>query len=286
VRRRPIATPFEISFDGATLRGEADGFGIPVVFLHAGVADRRMWDAQMLSVAEAGYHVISYDRRGHGETETPDEPFSHLIDLEAVLDQLDIHAAIFIGCSLGGGLALDFAIENPGRTIGLVLIGTSVTGWESDDEQPEEVEELEEALEYARERGDLELVNRMEAHMWLDGPTSESGRVEGPARELFFAMNDIVLHHPPLTEEEEREPAIDSLSTVTAPVLLICGELDMPYIIERHEVLSELFDSAFAVMLEDTAHLPGLERPDLVDPLLIEFLDTVTGVAPPELPED
>ena len=59
---------FEIRFDNAILRGEADGFGIPVVFLHAGIADRRMWAGQMKLLAAEGYHVVSYDRRGHGET--------------------------------------------------------------------------------------------------------------------------------------------------------------------------------------------------------------------------
>jgi pimeloyl-ACP methyl ester carboxylesterase len=267
---------FEIRFDGATLVGEAGGFGMPVVFLHAGVADRRLWANQMEALAAEGYHVIAYDRRGHGETTSPDEPFNHLVDLEAVLDQLGIHAAVFVGSSMGGGLAIDFAIENPGRTVGLVLVGTSVTGW-PEPEIPEEAELLEDALAYAEERGNLDTVNKIEAHMWLDGPLSENGRVQGEARELFLAMNGTALHHPRLTKEEERDPAVDSLSLVTAPVLLVVGELDYPHVVERHEHLSEDFENAFAVVLEDTAHLPSLERPDLFNPLLLEFLDAVAG---------
>ncbi|WP_421759417.1 alpha/beta fold hydrolase [Devosia sp.] len=273
-----MSAPFEIPFDGAVLRGEADGFGIPVVFLHAGVADRRMWSEQMRALAEEGYHVISYDRRGFGETETGDVPFSHLVDLEAVLDRLSIHAAVLVGCSMGGALAIDFAIENPGRTIGLVLIGTAISGGDS-AEIPEEVAELEDALDYASERGNLETVNRIEAHLWLDGPLSESGRVQGPARELFLKMNAIALHHPDLTQEEEPDDADLSLSTIAAPSLLVVGELDFPDIIARHEDLSEELENAFAVILEDTAHLPSLERPDLFNPLLLEFLEAVTGQA-------
>jgi pimeloyl-ACP methyl ester carboxylesterase len=273
-----MSAPFEIPFDGAVLRGEADGFGIPVVFLHAGVTDRRMWSEQMRALAEEGYHVISYDRRGFGETETGDVPFSHLVDLEAVLDRLSIHAAVLVGCSMGGALAIDFAIENPGRTIGLVLIGTAISGGDS-AEIPEEVAELEDALDYASERGNLETVNRIEAHLWLDGPLSESGRVQGPARELFLKMNAIALHHPDLTQEEEPDDADLSLATITAPTLLVVGELDFPDIIARHEDLSEELENAFAVILEDTAHLPSLERPDLFNPLLLEFLEAVTGQA-------
>lgn len=271
-----MPTPFEIRFDGATLRGEADGFGIPVVFLHAGVADRRMWAAQMEELAAEGYHVISYDRRGFGETETPDEPFSHLVDLEAVLDQLGIHAAVLVGCSRGGGLAIDFAIENPGRTIGLVLVGTSITG-EEGSEQPEEIAAIEDALQYAEERGNLELVNKIEAHLWLDGPLSKSGRVEGEARELFLDMNRIALNHPKLTQEEKPDPAGDTLPAIGAPVLLVVGDLDYPDIVERHDELSEELPNAFAVVLEGTAHLPNLERPDLFNPLLLEFLEALSG---------
>ena len=269
-------SPFEIVFDGATLRGEADGFGIPVVFLHSGATDRRMWAGQMQELASEGYHVIAYDRRGHGETETADVPFSHLDDLEAVLDRLSIHAAIFVGSSMGGGLAIDFALDHPERTIGLVLIGTAVTGAD-DTELPEEAADLEDALDYARERGNIETINRIEAHLWLDGPLSASGRVQGPVRELFLSMNRRILNHAPLTQEDERDDATISLGTIIAPTLLVVGELDFPDIVARHEDLSEELETSFAVVLEDTAHFPSLERPDLFNPLLLEFLDAVSG---------
>ncbi len=271
-----MSSPFEIEFDGAIIRGEAAGFGLPVVFLHAGVADRRMWAEQLRGLADEGYHVIAYDRRGYGETETPDVPFNHLVDLEAVLDRLSIHAAILVGSSLGGGLAIDFALEHPERTIGLVLVGTAITGAEP-AEIPEEAADLEDALDYAMERGNFDTVNRIEAHLWLDGPLSQSGRVEGEPRDLFLRMNSVHLHHPELTEEEVPDDAVDHVGGITAPTLLVVGELDMPDIVARHEDLSEELENAFAIVLEDTAHLPSLERPDLFNPILLEFLEAVTG---------
>jgi pimeloyl-ACP methyl ester carboxylesterase len=117
-----VADPFDLEIDGAVLAGLEVGEGLPVVFLHAGVCDKRMWLSQMEAAAEAGWHAIAYDRRGYGETESADEPFSHLDDLEALLDAFDIHAAVLVGCSMGGGLALDFALRHPGRTIGLVPV--------------------------------------------------------------------------------------------------------------------------------------------------------------------
>ncbi|HTJ57093.1 MAG TPA: alpha/beta hydrolase [Devosiaceae bacterium] len=267
---------FEIRFDNATLIGEAAGFGLPVVFLHTGVTDRRMWAEQMKVVADAGYYVISYDRRGFGESEAPDEPFSHLADLEAVLDQLGLHAVVLVGNSMGGELAINFAIEHPERTIGLVLVGTAISG-SPDAELPEEAEVVLDARAYAEEKRQWASVNRIDAHLWLDGPTSQSGRVDGPPRELFLEMNRQRLEKPKLTQEEEPEDAIDHVGAITAPVLLVVGDLDFPHILERHEDLSEEMETAFSVTLEGTAHLPSLERPDLFDPLLLEFLEAVSG---------
>lgn len=266
---------FTIDIDGATLTGVEMGDGLPVVFLHAGVCDNRMWHHQMRLAADNGWHAIAYDRRGYGDAESPDEPFSHLDDLEAVLDAFDIHAAIFVGCSMGGGLALDFALKNPGRVIGLVLIGTSVTGapWSATAEESA----IEMAEEDAWERGDLDLLNKVQAHEWLDGPRAQSGRVGGAARELFLDMNAKALAKPELTQEEPRPDAWSRVDAVTTPTMLIVGEEDFSALIDRHEHLSETMPNSFAAVLEGVAHIPTIERPDLINRMLEEFLDALAG---------
>lgn len=271
-----MTTPFEIEFDGATIRGESDGFGLPVVFLHAGVADRRMWDEQMRELAANGYHVVAYDRRGYGETESQDVAFNHVVDLEAVLDRLGLNVAVLVGNSLGGGIALDFALEYPQRVAGLVLIGSAVSGFQG-EEYPDDIAALEDTLEYALKRGNIEQANRIEAHMWLDGPQMDEGRVEGPARELFLEMNRKRREHEAFTHEELPEPAVDNLHTVSVPTLLVAGDLDYPDILEAHDLLEDEIEDSFAVTIEGTAHLPSLERPEEFNPILIEFLEAISG---------
>ncbi|KKC34700.1 alpha/beta fold hydrolase [Devosia psychrophila] len=270
-----VGTPFTVQVGGARLAGLKLGEGLPVVFLHAGVCDKRMWQAQMSMVAEEGWQAVAYDRRGYGETTSPDEAFSHIDDLKAVLNALDIHAAVFVGCSMGGGLAVDFALRNPGRVIGLVLIGTSVTGspWTSNEAESQ----LEAAEEDAYERGDLDMINRVQAHLWLDGPRTMGGRVTGAARELFLDMNAIALAKPELTLEEKRDSAWDRMGEIGAPTLLMVGDEDFSALIDRHEYLSEEMPNAFAAVLEGAAHIPSVERPDLVNTMLIEFLDAIEG---------
>lgn len=269
------AEPFSIDIGGATLAGLEQGDGLPVVFLHAGVCDKRMWLDQMQAVDDAGWHAIAYDRRGYGETISPDEPFSHLEDLEALLEALDIHAALLVGCSMGGGLAVDFALAHPGRVIGLVLIGTSITGapWSATAEE----RAIEMAEEDAWERGDLDLLNKVQAHEWLDGPRTSSGRVGGAARTLFLDMNALALNKPQLTQEEARPDAWNRMEEVNAPTLLVVGDEDFTALVDRHETLSETMPNAFAVVLEGAAHIPSIEKPDLVNSLLLQFLDAFDG---------
>lgn len=269
------AEPFTLEIGGATLSGLEQGEGLPVVFLHAGVCDKRMWLDQMNAVATSGWHAIAYDRRGYGETNSEDEPFSHLEDLEALLDEMDIHAAILVGCSMGGGLAVDFALAHPGRVIGLVLVGTSISGapWSATAEE----RAIEMAEEDAWERGDIDLLNRVQAHEWLDGPRSQSGRVGGAVRELFFEMNAAALNKPQLTQEEPSPDAWGRIEAVSAPTLLIVGDEDFTALVDRHETLSETMPNAFGVVLEGAAHIPTIEKPDLVNSVLLQFLDAFTG---------
>lgn len=269
------AESFELELGGATLAGVEQGDGLAVVFLHAGVCDKRMWMSQMQAVADAGWHAVAYDRRGYGESESIDEPFSHLDDLETVLDALDIHAAVFVGCSMGGGLAADFALRHPGRVIGLVLIGTSITGapWSATAEE----RAIEMAEEDAFERGDREMLNRVQAHEWLDGPRARSGRVGGAARELFLDMNGLALAKPALGQEEGSPDAWSRMESLGAPTLLMVGDEDFSALIDRHETLSETMPNAFAAVIEGTAHIPSIERPDLVNSLLLQFLDALEG---------
>ena len=277
-------TPFIVEVGGARLAGLVAGEGLPVVFLHAGVCDKRMWREQMAMVAEEGWQAIAYDRRGYGESESPDVAFSHLDDLAAVLKARDIHAAVFVGCSLGGGLALDFALRHPGRVIGLVLIGTSVTGapWSATEAESQ----IEAAEEDAYERGDLDMLNRVQAHEWLDGPRAQSGRVSGPVRALFMDMNATALAKPALTKEERPADAWRRVDEVGAPTLLMVGDEDFTALIDRHEHLSEEMPNAFAAVLEGAAHIPSIERPDLVNSLLLEFLDAIEGGGDDESDDD
>src|SRR5215213_3091274 len=102
----------EVEVPGATLAGDRwKGSGPTVVLLHAGVCDRRSWREVGPLLAAAGHDVVAYDRRGFGEVPPASGAFRHVDDLLAVLDAVSPDGPVGLaGSSMGGGVALDFAL--------------------------------------------------------------------------------------------------------------------------------------------------------------------------------
>jgi pimeloyl-ACP methyl ester carboxylesterase len=253
--------------DGRWLAGERlAGPGPTIVLLHAGVADRRAWSDVAAELNAAGADVISYDRRGFGETPAAGTP-DHRADLGAVLSTEAEGPAWLVGNSQGGRIALDLALVDPDRVAGLVLIAPAVSG--APDPAPDELDaatrRLDVAIEAAEAAGDLGAVNRLEAHLWLDGPAGPEGRVGGRARELVLSMNAIALatEWPAEAGIGIEEPATwERLGEIEAPATVACGELDLPFFIDQCRTLAARLPNAGPMVeLAGVAHLPGLEAP-------------------------
>lgn len=262
---------FKINIGNAQVAGERSGKGSALVFLHAGVTDRRMWREQIAGLSD-DFLCLAYDRRGFGETLSPDESFSQVNDLKEMLDQLNISKTALIGCSQGGRIAIDFTLDYPQQVTALVLIAPAVSGAPAPETFSSEIETLLDALEEAEESEDMEQVNNIEANLWLDGPTSPNGRVSGPARELFLDMNRIALNSPDLEKEIEPPSAYDRLEGLSLPTLVISGDLDFPYIKERCQYIIDNAPNAKGQEISGTAHLPNLEKPETVTELIKKFL--------------
>jgi pimeloyl-ACP methyl ester carboxylesterase len=254
----------------AALAVEAAGEGDPVVFLHAAVCDRRMWRAQLGGIGD-GLRAVAYDRRGFGETQSGTEPFSQVADLMAVIDAAASGApAILVGCSQGGRIAIDAALRHPARVRALVLIAPSILG-APEPEHPPAVAALMERLAAAERAGDLDEVNRIEAHLWLDGPLSPEGRVAGEVRRLFLEMNGLALRAPPAGAELDAAPAHARLGEIGVPALVMQGSLDFPHIVARSRRMASALPRGTLAEIGGTAHLPSLERPEEVTRAVAAF---------------
>jgi pimeloyl-ACP methyl ester carboxylesterase len=263
----------EISVGGSVLAGDRwRGGGTGVVLLHAGVCDRRCWREVGERLGAAGLDVVAYDRRGFGEVPPSSEGFRHVDDLLAVLDAVSPDApAWLVGSSMGGGVALDAALEAPDRVAGLVLLAPTVSGDPELDEDAyvAATNGLAAAIDTAWTAGEQEECNRLEVRLWLDGPAGPEGRVGGPARELALDMNRIVIAN----EESGADgtsglDAASRLREIGVPALVACGELDVSFKLQRSAELAEALPNATYRSLPGRAHLPYLEAPDEIAELI------------------
>ncbi|MBS4046069.1 MAG: alpha/beta hydrolase [Alphaproteobacteria bacterium] len=269
-----MRTDRKIASGCATLAAEVTGNGQPVIFLHAAVCDSRMWRAQLEAVA-ANHLAIAYDRRGFGQTVAEKEDHSAVGDLLTVIDTVAKGMPpILVACSQGGRVALDAALLHPARIRGLVLISPSVSG-APDPVLPPEIQTLVATQKAAEAAGDLDRVNAIKAHLWLDGPLQPEGRVAAAARELFLDMNGIALRAPPAGANVDAVTALPRLGEIAAPALVICGDADFPHIHARSRDMAAALPNASFQSLPGAAHLPSLECPAEITRLLLDFLSRV-----------
>jgi pimeloyl-ACP methyl ester carboxylesterase len=252
-----------------------DPAGPPVLLLHAGVNDRRSW-APVVSVLGPLFRTVAYDRRGYGLTEyTPGaSDRSDVGDAVAVLDALEVTRAAVVGASMGGRLAIDLALAHPERVSALVLIGAGVRGMPDLVPMPPALQALSDAIDAAEEAGDLDEVNRLEAHVWLDGWSAPEGRVGGDTRALFLEMNGIELSSPDPGPDADRPSAWERLDTITVPTTVIVGDLDLPDVVAAADAIADRVPGAEVHHIAGTAHLPHLEAEPTCLQLVVEALSS------------
>ncbi|THJ66932.1 alpha/beta hydrolase [Arthrobacter echini] len=248
--------------------------GPVIVFLHAGVADRRSWTLVADTLRGESLDLLAYDRRGYGDTPAaaPSSSFTHVDDLIHILDDLDLQKVLLVGNSMGGAVAIDTALLHPDRVSGLVLLGAGVSGmtdddtafdWEPDDASAPLLARADDAEATADDR------IRALAHLWLDGPEAPEGRVSGSARDLFVEMNRRILAvGAPDSAGDAGVDAWTRLDEVSVPVLCTWGELDLPCDIPFYEETARRIGQEPGRVLPAVAHLPGLEQPALIAELV------------------
>jgi pimeloyl-ACP methyl ester carboxylesterase len=254
------------------LHYELAGQGPPVVLLHEGIADSRMWEPQWRSFP-AQHRVVRYDMRGFGESPAPSGSFSHARDLVDLLDGLALGPAALVGVSMGGAVALDVAIGRPDLVSALVLVGSGLRGHEFSAESEAGWAEEEAALE----RGDLDAAVETNLRMWVDGPHRSREDVDPDVRRRVGEMQRRAFELWESGDREARpEPLVPDWQTrldeIGVPTLIVVGELDRP---EMHEIADRIeaaIPNTRRALIEGTAHVPSMERPEEFDELVLGFL--------------
>lgn len=259
---------------GGRLYYEVAGAGQPLVLLHADVADCRMWDEQFAAFKRQ-YRVVRLDKRGFGKTTTTATTFSYRQDVLDLLTHLGIERTAILGLSNGGGQALDFTLDHPERVDALIVVAGGVGGFDFDSGAATEAErQLYEEYEAVEQRHDTAGLIEIGIRMFGDGPGQPEGRMAASAREKLCEMmtNNDRLHPEELKPEPLKPPAIERLSDIRVPTLVILGGLDESVTNAMMNLLAERVAGAEKVVFPDTAHMVNMEQPERFNAVVLEFL--------------
>lgn len=251
---------------------------LPIVLLHAGVADRRMWQP-LWEPLTSRRDVVRVDLRGFGDSsDRPAGPMSPLRDVLDVLTDLDIDRAHLVGASYGAGVAVEVALTDPGRVASLLLVAP---GGALIPAMTDGLRAFAVAENAALEAGDLDAAVEANLATWVDGPGQPADRVDAGVRALVGRMQrrafELTADWDDVEEDELDPPALERLGEVDVPTLVLSGALDVDAIDDAATAVLAGVTGARQVVWPDVAHLPSLERPDAFRALVGEWVAEVEG---------
>lgn len=250
---------------------EASGSGPPLVLVHAGICDARMWD-EVAGLLAPEHRVLRYDMRGYGRSGPAVGTYSPRADLLSVLDAEGIERAAVCGVSFGGAVAIETAVVSPERVSALAVVCSAVD-WSA--VPPELAERIEEA-DAAGEAGDIDRAVELELRIWVDGDGRREP-VDTGLRERVREMNrrawELAAQSNGEADWSDEPPAEQRLDEIAVPTLVVAGEWDVAFMrASCRDIARRVRGAQFATMSR-AAHLPPLERPAEFASILHEFLD-------------
>ncbi len=229
---------------------DSGGSQPPLLLLHEGVGDARMWDP-IWDELTASFRAIRYEVRGFGRSPEPSEKFTLLADAQSVLDQLGVGSCHVAGCSMGGLTALEFALAQPDRVRALVLLAPGIGGYPY-PEQPE----LEAQYEALAAAGDQDGLLRLSLQQWAAaGPDPLVTDMMRAALRAWAGEEEF---------EQAGEPTYDRLGELRVPTVLLVGDKDEPGLIASNEAAAARIPGCELIRMPGVDHYPTVREPRLV----------------------
>ena len=249
---------------------EVTGEGQPLVLVHSGGFDRRLWDDQFTTFAEH-YQVIRYDVRGHGESPPPKKPYSDAEDLYRLLQELHIQKAHLVGLSLGGSIIIDFALAYPERVNTLILVAPDVNGYSYSAEFTQEFIKIIHSIQAddGSPAGDLRLQGPVLASAMENPAVAQKLRLISRENARFWLINFALRRDPFATP-----PATRRLTELQVPTLLVAGDRHIPDVLNQIRLLEEGIAGMKKVMIPGAGHLVNVEKPEAFNRAVLDFLST------------
>jgi 3-oxoadipate enol-lactonase len=253
------------TLNGIQLYYETHGAGPALVFVHGMTFDHREWDEQVAAFQDR-YTVVTYDQRGHGQTESPGqygvEPDA--ADLEALLDHLGLVPAHVVGLSRGAAIAVSLALRNPALVHSLVLADPYIAGHVF-------VEQLTDPPYWRVARGEgAEAARRV----WLTGPPMARAVADPALRPRIEAM--VQAFSVDMWLKGGREPDhLSRLGEVTATTLALDAEYDPQDFKTVADLCTARMPDARRATVPNAGHASNMENPEAFNRILSDFLEEV-----------
>jgi 3-oxoadipate enol-lactonase len=245
------------------LHVETTGAGPVVVLVHAFHMDLRQWEEQLPALG--GYRVVRYDVRGHGKSEPPGEGYAAHEDLAAELRDLRVERASIVGHSMGGQIAVDFALAHPGSVDRLVLVSPGISGFNASP--GEWFKPIIEAVRAGQ--------SRRAAELWWESPFMAGVKARGNAGDPYRQIvmdNAGIWTLPRRADATSQVPAISRLSELKARTLVITGERDEAPLRTLAQRIAAEAPAARLVDIKGVGHMAPMERPAEFNRALVGFL--------------
>jgi len=256
--------------NGTKLYYETAGTGHPLVLLHGGGADRRVWDGNFEDLAKH-FRVIRYDLRGAGKSEVPQTKFTNREDLYALLQYLNVDKAYVLGLSRGGGVAFDFAVSHPEMVDALILVSSNLATL------PKVYHDM---ISRAQKAGREEGIRRA-AEIWSSDPYQGPVQPNLPARKKVYEImrenlaTFLYFWDSPIASESGRRPRAEQLQEIKAPTLVISGNLDGEEPRANYEWAAKGIPGARIAHVPGAAHLVNVDQPQEFLRIVTEFLQSL-----------
>jgi 2-succinyl-6-hydroxy-2,4-cyclohexadiene-1-carboxylate synthase len=255
---------FTLDLPDVGLHGEAQGENPRAIFLHGLGSDLASWD-MVWDALPADFAAIRYDLRGFGQSQARnDAPFAHADDLLAILNARGIAQADLIGVSMGGSVAIQFALDHPERVRRLALIGPALMGWD----WSQDWRALWRPITAAARAGDMTGAKQL----WAAHPLFETTRASAAAPLLLAS----IARYPGgiwLADNQRATlPDVDRLPMLAPPVLLMSGERDLPDFRLIADLIAGCVEDVRRIDFPGCGHLLNLEAPAQVATEIADFL--------------
>ncbi len=251
--------------NGINLYYEDSGSGFPVIFTHGFAGTTKSWEDQVAALSSK-YRFITYDTRGHGQTDTPEAPSKYTLDILVediyqLLRHLGIQKAVVGGLSLGGYLSIHFYNQHSDMTVAIILMDTG-PGYQSP----------EKAKDWNQSRIDCAGILKTQGMKgFMESEYSKDDYYTTP--DVMIKLNSKGLANICLGVMIDPW-GLDILPNIKVPALIICGDRDTPFL-SATDYMARKIPEAKKVIIANAGHGVNIDQPQVFESTVLDFLDNL-----------